>query len=142
MPTRKRDQDPRHQGRCLALQFLFQLSVQRGENLDQLETFLLEFGSNDQTRSLARDWIYGSWHHLTDIDDIIGNVSTNWDLTRMSLVDRNNLRLAVYQLMYCPDIPAKVVINEAIELAKKFSTAQAPGFTNGILDVIYKKVKG
>jgi N utilization substance protein B len=64
-----------------------------------------------------------------------------WDLSRLSFVDKNILRLAVYQLRFCPDIPPKVVINEALELAKKFGSAKSSAFVNGVLDSIFKKIK-
>ena len=139
-PSRQTD-DPRRLARQSALQFLHQLAVQNGRNIDQLDDFLAEFSKNDQASQLARPWIRGTWQNLNQIDQIIEQASINWDLARISMVDSSNLRLAVYQLVYCPDIPAKVVINEAIELAKLFSTAGAPGFINGILDVIRGKIK-
>lgn len=137
----RQTEDPRRLARQSALQFLHQLSVQNGQNIDQLDDFLAEFSKNDQASQLARPWIRGVWQNVGQIDQIIEQASINWDLARISLVDSSNLRLAVYQLVYCPDIPAKVVINEAIELAKLFSTAEAPRFVNGILDVILGKLK-
>ncbi|MCK5269139.1 MAG: transcription antitermination factor NusB [Sedimentisphaerales bacterium] len=131
------DSDPRSLARQTAVQFLHQLVVQDGRCLDEVNLFLNEFAPNLQSRSLAREWIRGTWQHLEQIDQLICRASTNWEPSRISLVDRNNLRLAIYQLLYCPDIPPKVVINEAIELARLFSTAQAPAFVNGVLDAIY-----
>ena len=135
------DSDPRSLARQAAVQCLHQLVVQSGRCLDQVDLFLSEFAPNLQSRSLARQWILGTWQHLEQIDQLICQASTNWEPDRISLVDRNNLRLAVYQLLYCPDIPPKVVINEAIELARLFSAAQAPAFVNGVLDAIYHKIK-
>lgn len=133
--------DPRSLARQTVVQFLHQLTAQNGENLDQIDLFLNEFAPNLQSRSLARQWILGTWQHLERIDQLICQASTNWEPSRISLVDRNNLRLAIYQLLYCPDIPPKVVINEAIELARLFSAAQAPAFINGVLDAIYRKIR-
>lgn len=107
--------------------------------MDQLDAFLEQYCDHPDTLRLARDWTRGAWQQRNDIDKIIQSVSDNWDLTRISQVDRSNLELAVFQLISCPDIPAKVAINEAVELAKMFSTAQAPGFINGVLDTIWKK---
>jgi len=132
--------DYRRLARQVALQYLHQLTVQKGANLDQLESFLTEFTDDHRARPLAREWIEGTWRNLDRIDHLIQKNSHHWDLNRISLVDRTNLRLAVYQLMFCLDIPPKVVINEAIELAKLFSTAQAPAFINGLLDVIRKEI--
>ena len=135
------DSDPRSLARQAAVQCLHQLVAQSGRCLDQVDLFLSEFAPNLQSRSLARQWILGTWQHMEQIDQLICQASTNWEPDRISLVDRNNLRLAVYQLLYCPDIPPKVVINEAIELARLFSAAQAPAFVNGVLDAIYRKIK-
>jgi N utilization substance protein B len=133
--------DPRRAARILAMQFLHQLNVQNGASLDLLDAFLDQYCNQPDTRRLAQRWIRGAWQQRTVIDQMIRSVSDNWDLTRISRVDRSNLELAVYQLMFCPDIPAKAAINEAVELAKMFSTAQAPGYVNGVLDAIWKKLK-
>jgi len=129
--------DPRSAARQLALQFLCQLAVQNGANLDQLEAFLAEFGPAGPIRDSAAQLVRGAWQNLEPIDDCIRRASANWDPQRISLVDRGNLRLAVYQLLLTPDVPPKVVINEALELAKRFSAAQAPAFVNGLLDSIW-----
>jgi N utilization substance protein B len=72
---------------------------------------------------------------------LIGDSTISWQLGRLSPVDKSILRLAVYQLKFCPDIPPKAVINEAIELAKKFSTDKSGPFVNGVLDAVLKKLK-
>ena len=135
-----RDEDPRRVGRRLALQFLYQLDAQGGANLDQMKNFLDEYGEDREGRELAARWIKSVWGSHEKMDELIGKVSENWDLSRITLVDRSNLRLAVYQLVECPEIPAKAVINEAVELAKEFSTAQAPAFVNGVLDAVRKGI--
>ena len=78
----------------------------------------------------------GTLQHRAEIDQRLQAVTRNWDLRRMAIVDRNVLRMAVYELMFCDDVPPKVAINEAIEIGKKFSTANSGGFVNGILDRI------
>jgi len=78
----------------------------------------------------------GTLEHRSDIDKKLTGVARNWDLRRMAIVDRNVLRMAVFELMFCADVPPKVAINEAIEIGKKFSTANSGGFVNGILDRI------
>ncbi len=133
--------DPRSSSRQLAMQFLYQLDVQKGESLRSLDSFLQEYGKEDGIRERAKEWIQATWRNQKPIDELIQSVSSNWELHRISTTDRSNLRLAVYQLLHCPDIPAKVVINEAVELAKRFSTAQAPGFINGVLDALQKKIR-
>ncbi|MCK5940467.1 MAG: transcription antitermination factor NusB, partial [Planctomycetes bacterium] len=80
--------------------------------------------------------VEGTLAHRDEIDAKLQSVTRNWDLRRMAIVDRNVLRMAVYELMWCDDVPPKVAINEAIEIGKKFSTANSGGFVNGILDRI------
>ena len=135
-----RSEDPRRVGRRLALQFLYSLDVQEGANLDQMEGFLHEYSADHEVRELAGRWIRAVWGCHGKLDELIGRASENWDLSRITLVDRSNLRLAVYQLTECPEIPAKAAINEAVELAKEFSTAQAPAFVNGVLDAVRKGI--
>jgi len=132
--------DYRREARRLALQFLHQLAAQDGKNLDQLDFFLGRYGTDLRARQLAQKWICGTWQDLNRIDAMIAQVSTNWDLHRINQVDCSNLRLAAHQLLDCPDIPVKVVINEAVELAKEFSTARSSGFVNGVLDAIHRKL--
>jgi N utilization substance protein B len=72
--------------------------------------------------------------HLAEIDELLGRVSRNWRLERMARVDRNLLRLAIFELKFSADVPAKVAINEAIEIAKRYGTAESPAFVNGVLD--------
>lgn len=132
--------DPRRLARQATLQFLHQLAVQRGASMDQLEAFLNEHCRQDKAKRLAREWIRGAWHDLDAIDKEIERSSNNWDMYRLSEVDRANLRLAVYQMFHCADIPFKVVINEAIELASEFSTVQAGAFINGVLDAVARRL--
>ena len=80
--------------------------------------------------------VEGTLEHRDAIDEKLQSVTRNWDLRRMAIVDRNVLRMATYELMWCADVPHKVAINEAIEIGKKFSTANSGGFVNGILDRI------
>ena len=72
--------------------------------------------------------------HQARLDELIGEVAENWRLDRMATIDRNILRLGAYELLFCSDIPAKVAINEALELAKRYSTSQSSRFVNGLLD--------
>ena len=123
------------------MQFLHQLAVQKGVNLEQLDNFLNEYCDHPKAILLAREWTRNTWHDLKRIDGAIVAAAHNWDIARINEVDRSNLRLAVHQLLDCPDISNKVVINEAIELAKQFSTAQAPGFINGVLDAVHHQLE-
>ena len=132
--------DKRTRARELAMQGLYQLDVQGAEALDSLERFFTEEVCDDLVRKLASDWTRGTWESLKQCDELIAASAIKWQLSRLSPVDKSILRLAVFQLKFCDDIPAKVVINEAIELAKKFSTAQSPAFVNGVLDAALKKI--
>ncbi|MGH2271173.1 transcription antitermination factor NusB [Anaerohalosphaeraceae bacterium U12dextr] len=131
-------QDRRSLARELAMQALCQLDVQGQDILPWLGRFFREQTSDPMTLQLAEQWTQGAWQNIDDCDDKIAQAAAKWKLSRMSQVDRSILRLSVYQLQYCPDIPGKVVVNEAIELAKKYSTEQSPRFVNGVLDSILK----
>ena len=122
------------------MQYLYQFHTQKEKKADQLEQFLAEFCDDLQARKLAREWIDGTWQSIEHIDKMIDKSCENWEVSRISPVDLGNLRLAVFQLLDCPEIPPKVVINEAIELAKLFSSQQAPKFINGVLDNIQQKI--
>lgn len=132
--------DKRTRARELAMQGLYQLDAQGPELLERLGEFFIENESDDFVRKLALDWSRGVWENLARCDELIVASTIKWGLSRLSFVDKSILRLSVYQLKFCPDIPPKVVINEAIELAKKFSTAQSPAFVNGVLDAVLKKI--
>ena len=131
--------DKRTRARELAMQALYQLDVQGRGLLEFLEEFFIENEPDDSVRRLALDWSKGTWENLAQCDELIVASTIKWKLSRLSSVDKSILRLAVYQLKFCPDIPPRVVINEAIELAKKFSTEKSPPFVNGVLDAISKK---
>lgn len=133
--------DRRTQARELAMQAMCQLDVQGGDALPWMGRFFREQTEDPTVIELAERWTSGAWESVEDCDERIGQAATKWSLSRMSQVDRCILRLAVYQLKYCPDIPDKVVINEAIELAKKYSSEQSPRFVNGVLDAVMRQLK-
>ena len=121
------------------MQALYQLDVQGPDLLERLNEFFIENSPDDLVRKLADDWSKGTWKNLEQCDELIVASAIKWRLSRISSVDKGILRLAVYQLKFCPDIPPKVVINEAVELAKKFSTDKSSSFVNGVLDAVRKK---
>ncbi|PKL49651.1 MAG: transcription antitermination factor NusB [Planctomycetes bacterium HGW-Planctomycetes-1] len=137
MPTA----DKRTRARELAMQVLCQMDVQGDAALDMLGIFLAENTDEPAIREMAEKWTKGAWQVVADCDSLIAEAAVKWELSRLNQVDRSILRLGAYQLKYCPDIPAKVVINEAIELAKKFSAGSSSGFVNGVLDAIYRKLR-
>ena len=133
--------DRRTRARELTMQALYQLNVQGPDVFEYLGRFFQEAEPDDFVRNLASDWSKGTWENLEQCDELITSSTIKWQFARLSPVDKSILRLAVYQLKFCTDIPPKVVINEAIELAKKYSTDKSPGFVNGVLDAILKKLQ-
>ena len=133
--------DPRTKARQLAMQALCQLDVQGSSVLAELNDFFTENEPDLAIRRLASDWTKAAWENVADCDELITGAALKWKLSRLSMVDKNILRLAVYQLKCCHDIPPKVAINEAIELAKIFGSDKSPGFVNGVLDGILKKLQ-
>jgi len=132
--------DPRTKARQLAMQALFQLDVQGASLLPDLDDFFRENAPELPVRTLASDWTRGTWANLPACDELITGAALKWKLSRLSQVDKSILRLAVYHLKFCPDIPPKVTINEAIELAKKIGTDKSPSFVNGVLDGVLRKM--
>jgi len=124
----------------LTMQALYQLDIQGDDVFDSLSGFLKEFENDTFIGQLAWNWTKGAWDNVEQCDELITAATIKWQFARLSPVDKSILRLSVYHLKYCPDIPPKVVINEAIELAKKFSTDKSPAFVNGVLDAILKKI--
>lgn len=133
--------DRRTAAREITMQALFQLDVQGYEKIDMVKHFIKTSSNDDLVRSLATEWMLNTWKNIEICDQLITSAAIKWQMSRLNLVDKSILRLSAYQIKFCPDIPDKVVINEAIELAKKYSSHQAPGFVNGVLDAIMKTVK-
>jgi len=107
------------------------------DEIDSVLTHLLEPADTDPgTRRFARELIDGCRERLEQLDAHIAAVAENWEIGRMAVIDRNILRLASYELLFRDDVPPKVAINEAIDLAKRYSTADSGAFVNGILDRI------
>ncbi|HNY77562.1 MAG: transcription antitermination factor NusB [Sedimentisphaerales bacterium] len=133
--------DKRTRARELAIQALYQLDVQGAELLPRLMgEFFTVNEPDERTRKLAWEWTQGTWEHVEVCDELIVTATIRWQFSRLSPVDKSILRLAVYQLKCCSDIPPKVVINEAIELAKKYSTEKSGPFVNGVLDAVLKRL--
>ena len=133
--------DRRTEAREIAMQALYQFDAQGDDFRDNLTKFTLESSDDDLTRKLAKDWAMGTWNNITVCDELITEAAIKWDMSRLSSVDKSILRLATYQMRFCSDVPNKVAINEAIEIAKLFSGSQSPRFINGVLDAILRKLK-
>ena len=125
----------RHLSRERALQILFQYDI-HGKPGVWLDEFWKEYKANEDVRTFAEKLVAGVLQHKKDLDGLIGRYSTNWKVSRMQIVDRNILRLGAYELLWLEDVPAKVTVNEAIELAKDFGDEEAAKFVNGILDKV------
>lgn len=129
----------RTQARECALTVLYQAEICRRGIAQSSEIFWKETEEVDEVVKKFCDRIcVGVEKNLEAIDPKISQYATNWQITRMAVMDRNILRLGVYELLYADDIPPKVTINEAVELAKKFGDLESSKFVNGILDKIHK----
>ena len=127
----------RRKAREIALQVLYQMDVTGLSPGEAIELFWQHFEAPEQARPFCTRLIEGTHEHREDIDDRIRRVSSNWSMERMAIVDRNILRMAVFELLYCQDIPPKVAINEAIDLGKEYGTENSGSFINGILDALF-----
>lgn len=130
--------------REFALQILYQIDITRDNYslcLDNFWNARVEEHIEDNVRNFTNELVKGVAENLAAIDSNISKHAANWQLKRMAVVDRNVLRLGSYELMFRSDIPPKVSINEAVELAKKYSGLEAGKFVNGILDKIKPEKK-
>ena len=121
------------------MQILFQVDLRGPAYSTELGSTLAELckeasEEDAEVAEFATRLVEGTVANRSSIDERLQSVTRNWDLRRMAAVDRNVLRMAIYELIFCRDVPPKVAINEAIELGKKYSTANSGGFVNGILD--------
>jgi transcription antitermination factor NusB len=129
----------RRKAREVALQALYAVEI-GGEELPSILDYL--FSDNDleeEIKSFVIELTQKAFSHMGKIDELIGRMAKHWELRRIATVDRNILRLAICEIFWFPDIPPKVSINEAIELAKKYSTRESGLFVNGILDSVARE---
>jgi len=131
----------RRKSRELAMQALFYIDMSQNDSNDLLERFCVNFSPSKKARPFFLKLVNGVVQEKSEIDSIIEKFSDNWKISRMSCVDRNIIRIAVYELLYCQDIPPKVSINEAIDVGKKFGTELSGAFINGILDSVRMALK-
>ena len=129
----------RRKARELALQMLFQYDMAGNEPDMIIATFEDLQKSKPNTREFAVRIFRGTVSYLSEIDDIIQQQAENWRLSRMAVVDRNIIRMSVYEFLHESDTPKLVIIDEAIEIAKRFGTLKSSQFINGILDGILKR---
>ena len=126
----------RRKGRELAVQALYQIEITGDSSVGAVDFFLLHFEGNAKTKEFARRLVSGVVSQQGTIDQLIDRSTDNWKLGRLAKVDLIVLRIATYEIAFCPDIPSTVSLDEAIEIAKRFGNADSPTFINGVLDQI------
>lgn len=126
----------RRRARELAMQALFYMDSRNNSSQESVERFCQNFSPSPKLMPFFIKLVEGVLKAQPEIDALIEQYSKNWKINRMSLVDRNVMRIAIYELIYCADIPAKVSINEAVDIGKKFGTEESGAFVNGIIDSI------
>ncbi|MCB0356240.1 MAG: transcription antitermination factor NusB [Bdellovibrionales bacterium] len=140
MSNNKFNTSTRRKSRELVLQALFQLEfVPNDELLKSLNRLQNIFNIEPQILEYAEQLAIGFDHHRHEIDALLKDLSKNWKMDRMATVDKNILRMALLEMKYFTDIPPQVIINEAIEIAKKYGTTDSASFVNGLLDQALKE---
>lgn len=124
----------RTRAREIALQVLYMVEQNEQVEAAEVERFIRRRLSEPRLVEFAQALVAGVRDRQVRLDALITEAAENWRLDRMAAIDRNLLRLGAFEIIYCDDVPAKVAINEALELAKRYSTAQSSRFVNGVLD--------
>ncbi len=132
----------RREARELALRMLFELDLGKQPVEDVLRAGLAQSHLDESHQAMAEELVRGTLAHRNEIDARVAALATDWALDRQAAVDRNILRLASYEMLYRPESPVAVVVNEAVELAKKYSTAESGGFVNGVLGALARQPRG
>lgn len=132
----------RSKAREYALQILYQMDIRHSHSAQVIHEFWENHDSPPaEIRSFADQLVEGTMEHLGEIDPVITRYASNWSLKRMGMVDRNIIRLGTFELMWLKEVPPKVSLNEAVELAKRYGDADSSKFVNGVLDAIHKSLK-
>ncbi len=133
----------RHLARTIAMQslFLWDFNHKKGDLEKIMKGVFSNFAPNFDDHGFVRNLVNGVIKNLSDIDKYISKYATEWPLDQITITDRNILRIGIYELLFDDDIPAKVAINEAIEIAKTFGNLSSGKFVNGVLGAIYKDMK-
>ncbi len=130
----------RRKARELALNALFQGEMTATSAVENFPLLCENFEINKKAIPYGRELVYGITDKRDELDAKIEESAVNWRVSRMSVLDRNIIRLASYEMMFKEDVPPRVAIDEAIELAKRYCGEDSPGFINGILDAILKNI--
>jgi len=128
----------RTKARECALQVLYAMDIRKNSKHEVSESYWQQKNENIEIKMFAQELIKGTFLKMDKIDLLITKYADNWRIERMAVIDRNIIRMAIYELLYTADIPPKVAINEAVELAKKFGDDESGSFVNGVLDKINK----
>jgi transcription antitermination protein NusB len=134
----------RHLSRTIAMQTLYQwdFTESKEKNLDKLLNYNLnEFAPGFEDEGFSKHLVDGVMKNIKKIDDLIKKYATEWPIEQITIVDRNILRQGIFELKFDPDIPSKVAINEAIEVAKTYGGESSGKFVNGVLGAIYKEME-
>ncbi len=131
----------RRKAREVAMQVLYGLDVSQGCWPEAVDLFWQNFEAPEKVKAFSSVLVEGTWQNVKQIDTLLGSCAENWSVERMSRVDRSILRMAVYELLHCHDVPPKVAINEAIDLGKLFGSENSGAFINGVLDALYAKLR-
>lgn len=132
----------RREARELALRMLFELDLGKQDAEEVIAAALAQSPLEGGNREMAEDLVRGTLAHQTEIDAQVAALATDWALDRQAAVDRNILRLSAYEMLHRPDAPVATVVNEAVELAKKYSTAESGRFVNGVLGALARLPRG
>jgi len=130
----------RRSSRELALKFLYQFELNEGDLDEQIKLFLERNSSQEDVVNFMKELVVSLIDKMEEIDEIIQKFSDHWILDRMTVIDRNILRMGACELLFNFSTPPKVVINEAIDIAKKYGNEDSPEFINGILDKVYNEI--
>ncbi len=133
----------RHLSRTIAMQilFLWDFYDKKEENIDKIiKGIFLNFAPKFNDNDFVKNIVYGVKKNLEEIDKNIIKHATEWPLEQITIIDRNILRIGIYELLFNDDIPSKVAINEAIEIAKTFGSNASGKFINGVLGAVYKTI--
>ena len=131
----------RRTARELALKFLYQTEFNSNSPDSELNSFCDRANVSEEVQNFTQTLIKNILFHKKEVDELLEKISANWAPDRMAVIDKNILRLGICELLFDPTAPPKVVINEAVEIAKKFGTEESPYFINGIFDKVFKDSK-
>lgn len=135
-------QSKRGQARLSAMRFMYESEMNPSDDITSAMTDHFAYLKiKEGIAGYARKLIEGSIQHQEQIDTLLQENLANWSIDRLTVIDRNVLRLGIYELMYAGDVPYNVTINEMVEVAKQFGTVDSAGFTNGVLDSVRKKME-